>query len=510
MQDSTQQREVFAFLSDPATYGLAEPIRTIATHGAAVFLAGHDVYKVKRAVRYPYMDFSTLEKRKAACERELAINRETAPGLYLGVVPIAREGSKLHIGGKGDAVEWAVHLRRFDEEATLDRIVERGERIGSQLISLLAREVAAMHRRAPVRDGAAATFALRFALDETLDELQQASRFVSPALLNSLAERMISLFAELRPLMISRGEQGAVRRCHGDLHLGNIALIDEKPVIFDALEFDEALAITDTLYDLAFLVMDLCQRGLRGEANRLLNNYLWLCDAEKREIEGMKLFPLYLALRALIRAKVKITQAKNSHSPHLQSDVDSYINSACAFLEVVPKRLVAVGGLSGSGKTTLSAAIASFIGAAPGAIHLRSDIERKRLFGVKITEPLDAECYTESASAKVYDRLNDYGGVALNAGFSVILDATFREKAERDAATALSLSRHVPFSGIWLEATPELLLARVSARQADASDATPQVVTKQLEEPRGSIDWARLDASGPLYKLKDAALRLIG
>lgn len=511
MAEIADQSEVFAFLGDRATYGLSEAVKRIDTHGAAVFLAGPDAYKVKRAVHYPYMDFSTLEKRKAACESELVINRETAPALYLGVVPITRDGSRLRLNGTGEVVEWAVHLKRFDEEATLDRVVGRGQALEAQLIAMLAHAVEAMHRRASIRDGAAATEALRSALSETLDELGRAPNFVSSALVTSLAERMTSLFDALKPLLLARGAKGDVRRCHGDLHLRNIVRINGAPVIFDALEFDEALAITDTLYDLAFLLMDLCQHGLYGEANHLLNHYLWCSADEKSEIEGLRLLPLFLALRALIRAKVTITQMQPAfaRSDH-PSMIESYIEVARDFLDAAAPRVIAIGGLSGTGKTTLSAAIAPDIGATPGAVHLRSDIERKRLFGAPESEALGTDAYTPEVTARIYAKLNEYAAAALDAGCSVVVDATFREGSERAAIEAMAGGRGAPFTGIWLEAPAELLLARVARRQNDASDATPSVVAAQLKKVQASLAWTRLDASRPTRHLKEAVLRLTG
>ncbi|MFZ1990428.1 MAG: AAA family ATPase [Alphaproteobacteria bacterium] len=511
-ENSGDQSAVFSFLGDPVTHGLSEPVKRITTHGAAVFLAGGDAYKVKRAVHYPYMDFSTLEKRKAACENEIVINRENAPKLYLGVVAITKDAAGLHLGWPGEVVEWAVHLRRFDEDATLDLVVAHGGTLDPQLIASLAQRVEAMHRRAPVRDGAAGTRALRAALDETLGELRESSEFVAPALVEWLVEHMTHDFNRLEPLLLFRGNRGRVRRCHGDLHLRNIVLIDGEPVIFDALEFDDALATTDTLYDLGFLLMDLCEHGLIAEANQLLNHYLWCCEDEKGEIEGLALMPLFLALRALIRAKVTITQIRQTPQDAAeraqgQSAINSYLNAARSFLDPEPARVIAIGGLSGTGKTTLAAAIAPEIGTAPGAVHLRSDIERKRMFGVDPSTHLSREAYDASVSKRVYQTLSDYAATTLGVGRSVIVDATFRSAHEREAIA--TVAKEHPFTGIWLEAPRAVLLARVAARQRDASDATAPVVTVQLSEEPGQISWTRLDASQSIEKLKAAVLQLI-
>jgi hypothetical protein len=511
--NNADQSAVFSFLGDPATHGLSEPVKRIETHGAVVFLAGRDAYKVKRAVRYPYMDFSTLEKRQAACEHEILVNRENAPELYLGTIAITKDAAGLHLGGAGEVVEWTVHLRRFDEEATLDRVIAHGRNLSPQLIASLAQAIQAMHARTPTRDAKEATHALRAALTETLDELRQSPKFVARPLVDALTQRMTSAFDQLEPLLLARGGQGRVRRCHGDLHLRNIVLIDEAPVVFDALEFDDALATSDTLYDLAFLLMDLCERGLRAEANHLLNRYLWCCADEKGGIEGLALLPLFMALRALIRAKVTITQmlygSGVAREPG-QAEVDSYVKAAQGFLEAAQPRVIAIGGLSGTGKTTLASALAPFIGPAPGAVHLRSDIERKRLFGAGETSRLGEEAYTPQVSARVYDRLNEYAAAALGAGRSVVLDATFRSQGERAAAAATAADHQAPFAGIWLEAPRNILLARVAGRRNDASDATAPVVAGQLEQDQGQISWAHLDASQSIDDLKVASLQLIG
>ena len=297
------QSDVFAFLADPATHELREPIIRIDTHGAAVFLAGKNVYKVKRAVRFPFMDFSTLDKRRRACERELAVNEADAPGLYLGVVPISKDGFHLKFGGGGTIVEWAVHLRRFDESGTLDRLVKRNE-LNLDIIAKLAGVVAASHRRAPIISGANAGQALQRQIEETLISLEAAPGIFAAQAVAGLRHAMQQAFARLAPLLSERENQGQVRRCHGDLHLRNIVLIEDRPVLFDAIEFDEAIATCDVLYDLGFLLMDLWTRGLRSHANLLFNRYLWICDDVERQLKGLSLFPLFLSLRAAIRAKV--------------------------------------------------------------------------------------------------------------------------------------------------------------------------------------------------------------
>lgn len=500
------QSETFAFLADPATYGLSEPVMRIDTHGAAVFLAGDNVYKVKRAVRFPYMDFSTLEKRRAACEAENSVNRDNAPDLYLGVVAITRSGGHLRLGGEGEAVEWAVHLRRFDENATLDHIAKKGP-LGHDLVDKLAKAVADAHRRAPVRDGSAAATALRNALNETLDELDEAKEFFSSEQAACFHAALVAAFNRAEPLLLRRGARRQARRCHGDLHLRNLVLINGNPVLFDAIEFDESIATSDILYDLAFLLMDLCERDLRNDANRLLNRYLWSCEDERGQIEGLAALPLFMALRAAIRAKVAVALCRlGPGKSELRDQAHVYFEAAVQYLEPAPARLIAIGGLSGTGKTTLAAALAPCVGRAPGAVHLRSDIERKRWFEVAETERLQASAYGQDVSDQIYGELRDLARIALHGGHSAIVDATYRRSSERDALARLAAGADVPFIGVWLDAPVDLLKRRVGERRDDASDATPDAVVAQSEEDIGALTWLRLDADRDVEQLKAIVL----
>ena len=252
-QDQTAgQSEVFAFLSDPATHRLKEPVTRIDTHGAAIFLAGANVYKVKRAVHFSFMDFSTLEKRRRACENELAVNKANAPDLYLGLVPISRKDNALTFGAGDKIIEWAVHLRRFDEGRTLDRLAARGE-LDAAVMERLAEVIVASHRAAPILRDRDATAALAKRIEETLTGLEQSPEAFPAAAAANLKDAMLRAFAAARPLLSRREAEGWVRRCHGDLHLRNIVMIGSTPTLFDALEFDESFAICDILYDLAFL-----------------------------------------------------------------------------------------------------------------------------------------------------------------------------------------------------------------------------------------------------------------
>ena len=503
------QGEVFALLADPATHGMSEAVKRIDTHAAAVFLAGANVYKVKKAVRFPFMDQSTLALRHHACEAEVAVNRRFTPELYLGVVPITREGGRLRLGGSGEPVEWAVDLKRFDENRTLDLVADRGE-ITDGMIAAIAALVVESHRVATVGDGAAATEALGGVVEETLAELIDAPGIFPRDEAEALAVAMRAAFSGTRDLLFRRGAAGRVRRCHGDLHLRNIAVLDRGPVLFDAIEFSESIATTDILYDLAFALMDLWERSLRAEENLLLNRYLWAGSDPAGELAGLAALPLFMSLRASVLAKIAAIRLRDvSHAPATRAEATRYFATARDLLRPAAPVLVGIGGLSGSGKTALATAIAHAIGRAPGAVHLRSDIERKRLLGAEEMERLPPSAYTREITDGIFAALREMAGTALDAGHSAIVDAVHRTAEERAQIAAVAERAGARFVGLWLDAPLGVLIDRVTARAGDASDATADIVRAQAREPLDGIEWARLDASVSLDALAEAAMAVV-
>ncbi|MEP9349105.1 AAA family ATPase [Xanthobacter sp. KR7-225] len=491
------QSEVFAALADPATHGLpagAEVVR-IDTHGAAVFLAGPFAYKVKRAVLFPFMDFSTLEKRRAACAAEVEISGAGAPGLYLGVVPIVRGPCGLVLGGDGPAVEHAVKMRRFDAALTLDKIAARGA-LTPEIAKALAGAVAMSHAAAPKRPGFDIAARLASYVDDNAREFSARPDLFPAEAAGRLARLSQENLARLGPLLSARSAAGFARRCHGDLHLRNIVLIDGAPVLFDAIEFNDDIATCDVLYDLAFLLMDLWQRAERAAASLIFNRYLWASPDEM--IDGLAALPLFLSLRAAIRAKVEaagLGHLSGAARSETEARVRHAFAAALAFLDpgaAGAPRLVAVGGLSGSGKSTFAAREAPGIGRPPGAAVVRSDIERKRAFGCAETEKLPPEAYTPEAGEKIYGRLRALAARVLATGQSVIVDAVHARAHERDAVAAVARDNGVPFEGYWLEASEAELVHRVEARSGDASDADAAVVRRQLSYDLGDIRWARV------------------
>jgi hypothetical protein len=503
------QDAVFALLADRETHGLMFPVTRIDTHTAVVFLAGLDVYKVKRAVRFPFLDQSTLAKRRHGCEAEVAVNRRYAPDIYLGAVPVTAEDGGLRLGGAAEPVEWAVHMRRFDETRTLDHVAERGD-LEPALIARLVETLLSIYREAEVRDGDAATEALAGVVEETLESLAAMDMVFAKDETEALAAAMTAAFAALRPLLLGRGRRGLVRRCHGDLHLRNITLLNGVPTPFDAIEFDERIPTVDILYDLAFLLMDLSERGLPAEANLVLNRYLWGAPDLAGELEGLAALPLFMSLRAAVRAKVEALRLLETDAGGRDpGEARRYFAFACAFMAGSSPRLVAIGGLSGTGKSTVAARLAPGLGRAPGAVHLRSDIERKRLLGAGELDRLPEAAYAPPVTERVFAALREQAALALAAGQAVIVDAVHRRPEEREALAAVAAATGVPFTGLWLDAPVETASARVSARHDDASDATAAIVAHQAAQPTGPVTWERVDASGSIEDVLRAATALI-
>ncbi|MBI3198559.1 MAG: AAA family ATPase [Rhodospirillales bacterium] len=488
------QSEVIYFLATRLA-----PARRIDTHGAVVFLSGERAYKLKRAVKFPYMDFSTAARRAAMCAAEIDINRQLAPEVYLGVAPVRRgRDGGLVLGEPGepgaDAVDWLVVMRRFDEEGLLDRMAARGA-LTPELMTALGARVARFHGGLPaITTAFSGPDDYRHSVAADVRQMREAGERLDPPTSKALAEAMPRALEPFLDLVARRQSAGAVRRCHGDLHLRNIVLLGGEPVPFDAIEFSDKIANIDVLYDLAFTLMDLSRQGLETLANRLLNEWLWRIaelPAAPHD-EALALLPLFLSRRASIRAYVD--SAATAVSGTDNAPARAYQRAALAFLQPAPPRLLAVGGLSGSGKSTLALKLAPKIGRMPGAVVVRSDVERKREAGVALEDRMPVGSYTPEASAKVYAAFMARAERVLRAGHSVVLDAVFAKPAERAAAEALAGRVGVPFQGIWLDVPKQVAQERVAARKGDASDATPEVIERQFGYDLGAIGWERRQA----------------
>lgn len=482
------QAETLAFLRAAMQAEQGAPAEIVETHISDVLLAGDRAWKLKRAVKLPYLDFSTPERRRAAARDELALNRRTAPQLYLALREIRRDADgRLHFGESGALVDAIVEMRRFDQASLFDRLA-RADALTRPLLTELAREIVRFHAAAAIARDVPGAGSIAAVLALNARALAD-SGLVAPDAAATQAARFRDAFARLAPLMDARGEAGKIRRCHGDLNLRNICLDGGAPVLFDCLEFDPGLAAIDTLYDLAFLLMDLWEHGRADQANWTLNRYLDAAD----ETDGLALLPFFMAMRAAIRAHVTAVQAKEH--PERRAEALTYHALADDLLAAHPPRLVAIGGLSGTGKSTLAAALAHRLGAAPGARVLSSDRLRKARAGVAPETRLPAEAYTRAASDAVYADLMAQAARALDAGVAVIADAVFAAPEERAAIEAVARAAGVPFVGLWLESDPAVMRANVAARRGDPSDATPEIVDRQLGYNLGAIAWARLDAA---------------
>ncbi len=502
------QSEVVAFLQDPATHG-GQAVERFDTHGAMVFLAGSRAYKVKRAVKFPYMDFSTLAKRKWACEREITFNCRTAPSLYLHTLAINRAGDAgLVLGGDGEVVEWAVVMRRFDQADLLDRLAQEGRLTGT-LMTELADAAARFHTTAdPVgadTESGGGSDGLQWVIEETLQEFAERPDLFPPNDIEDLSRAARSRLSRTTALLDRRLAQGFVRRCHGDLHLRNICRIDGVPTLFDCIEFNDRLACIDVFYDLAFLLMDLEHRSLRPLANLVFNRYL----QQTGDLSGPGALALFLATRALVRAKVtasaEATQAEAKRREALRKEAQAYLNEGAAYLATAPPCLIAIGGLSGTGKSTLARALAPSLGAAPGAVHLRSDVIRKELWGIGERDRLPERAYEPKVSEDVYDVILERADTLLADGQAVIADAVYAQPDEREAIEALARKLSIPFQGLWLSAETDTLVTRVQGRKGDASDATAAVVHRQLDYETGPIRWQGLNAGGGAEEVLRAA-----
>jgi uncharacterized protein len=500
------QTAVVEFLSAPSTHGGAA-VERIETHASIVFLAGERAYKLKRAVQFDYLDFSTTERRRTCCEAEVSLNRRTAPTVYVGVVPVTREDDGVYeLGGQGTPVDWLVEMNRFPQEALFDRLASAGG-LDLALMSRLADAIVQFHASAAHRPDHGGFAGMSWVIEGNAAGFAEfGTGCLDPRASARLTDDSRLELDRRTSLLERRRDSGFVRQCHGDLHLRNIVLLDGKPTVFDAVEFNDDISCTDVIYDLAFLLMDLWRRGLPRHANVVWNRYL----AETADFDGLSLLPLFLSCRAAVRAKTSATAATVQQDARrrgeLQAMAREYLAMAGELIHPPRPALVAIGGLSGSGKSTLALALAPLVGAPPGAVVLRSDETRKRLFGVPPQERLGPAGYSTSVSARVYATMAERADVVLRGGQSVIVDAVHARPADRETMERVARAASVPFIGLWLDAPESLLIERTGQRTNDPSDADASVVRMQRSHDHGPVAWRRLDASRPAASVLSSAL----
>lgn len=483
--------------------GVAQ-VELVQTHISWVLLAGDFAYKIKKPVTLPFLDFSTLAQRQRYCADELRLNRRFAPELYLDVVGIFNTPDDPQWVGTGAPIEYAVKMRRFDEAGRLDRVCARGELLPEHL-SGLAETLVAFHDAtdvAPVasRFGSASSI-LQPMRDNFTDLLPLLPGADLQGRLDALRVWSEAQFVQLAPLMAARKQNGRIRECHGDLHLGNLALIKQRVQMFDCLEFNEDLRWIDVASEIAFTYVDLLAHQQAGLANWFVNEVL----SRSGDYEAARVLRFYAVYRALVRAKVAALRAGQTGAD-MQEALD-YIALAERLLRTTPLRLVITHGLSGCGKTVASNAMLLSDGNA-ATLRVRSDVERKRLFGLTSTtrsgSALDAGIYTPDAHTRTYAHLHELAAGLLRAGWSVIVDAAFLRHAERDGFRNLARATGVAFSILAPLATPEQLCERILARSAagrDASEATLDVLAQQMKtcEPLAEDEpaWPRLELPSP-------------
>jgi aminoglycoside phosphotransferase family enzyme/predicted kinase len=489
------QTAITDFLASPSAHGGAN-VERIDTHASVVFLAGERAYKLKRAVQFDYLDFSTSERRHTLCDAEVRLNRRTAPTLYRGVVAITREDDGSYaLAGTGTPVDWLVEMNRFPQEALFDRLASAG-RLDLELMLPLADAIAALHTSAEQRADHGGKAGMSWVIEGNAAGFAEYGRAcLEPSTSYRVTDDSCQELDRRAELLEHRRESGLVRQCHGDLHLRNIVLLDGRPTLFDGVEFNDEISCTDVLYDLAFLLMDLWRRRLPGHANVVWNRYLM----ETGDLGGVSLLPLFLSCRAAVRAKTSATAAQLQNDAQRRTDLHGLAQEYLAMAEELlhPPRpsLIAVGGLSGSGKSTLALGLAPSVGATPGAVVLRSDEIRKQLCAVPLLERLGPEGYSLKMSERVYATVAERAALTLRGGHSAIVDAVYARREDRHVIEGVAASASVPFAGLWLEAPESVLIARTAQRRNDPSDADANVIRMQSTQDTGEIGWCRIDAS---------------
>lgn len=472
-------------LCEPRAYPhKVELVTVLQTHISWVLLAGDFAYKIKKPVKLAFLDFSSLALRQRYCQAELALNRQFAPDLYLGVVAIAQEPGGVRMNSQATALDYAVQMRRFDQSARLDRVCERGELTPGHL-SGLAGSLQAYYAAAPIAPATAYWGSDSLIADQTLENFETITPLLTQAAdavrLRSLRAWVTEALARARPVMKARLREGRVRACHGDLHLANLVLLGKKVQAFDCIEFSDALRWIDVLSDLAFVYVDLLARGRDGLANWWLSEVLQACGEEA----VLPLLRFYAVYRAMVRLKVACLR-QSQGSPQ-REQIDSYLNLAERLSRPEPVELVITHGLSGSGKTVASGGWLLHSGSGQ-RLRLRADVQRKRLHGLAPQSSSHSEpgqgMYNAQANADTYDRLYALAQHALQAGWSVVVDASFIRLADRRSFAQLARDVGADFHILAPQSTLEEMRSRIVARQAaaqDASEATLAVLARQLQ-----------------------------
>ena len=483
--NGTAAGRLIASLDNPPAFGHPlQYLRVIETHISWVILTGQYAYKIKKPVNFGFLDFSTLDKRRHYCAEELRLNRRFAPEIYLEVVEIRGSESAPRIGGDGDVIEYAIKMQEFPQSSLLAAHAAKGD-LQAETIDEIADNLAALHGDS--EQAAADSDYGSVAQVESWSEenLLQIAGAIPPEDLPNSYFRLKRWYRENRALLQivdARRRDGHVRDCHGDLHLGNMALIDGKTHFFDCIEFNPELRWIDTLSEVAFVAMDLHARGFAGYCWRFLNRYF----ERSGDHQGIALLRYYFVYRALVRAKVEALRARqsntgggNQHAAY--APAIEYIDLAANWADGHRAGLILMHGLSASGKSTVAAQLVERL----GAIQLRSDVERKRLFGLGAQDASQSSIgggiYTQQASTATYQRLCELVMQITAADFTAIVDATLLTVAQRQPFLELENIHPMRRVIIVCEAPQDELRRRISAREGDASEANLEVLQRQLQ-----------------------------
>jgi len=464
----------------------------VETHISWVILAGERVYKIKKPLDLGFLDFSTLEKRRFYCEEELRLNRRLAPGIYQQVVAISGSPDQPLLGAGGQAFEYAVQMHRFPQQAQLDRMLAC-DALTPAHIDAFARLAADFHSRVAVAQAQSPYGGPQQVWQPVAENFAQIREHLhgergSPAL-RRLEQWSREVFARLGPLLEQRKQSGFIRECHGDMHLRNLAWIDGRAVAFDCIEFNPALRWIDVISEIAFMVMDLQARGEPRLAQRFLNGYL----EQTGEYAGLDLLPFYRVYRAMVRAKVAAIELGQHQAPHHREELNDYLDLAASSIRRDSPALLITMGFSGSGKSTVTDGLLQSL----GAVRLRSDVERTRLYGEADSDQgIGTGKYSTQVSEQLYRHLQQQSRHLLQAGYTVIVDAAFLQRARRQPFAELADACGVPFHILALQAEPDVLRERIRHRQQagqDASEADLAVLEAQLQhhDPLDEREQAR-------------------
>lgn len=472
-------------LQNPALYPHpVDGFQVIETHISWVLLTGPYAYKIKKPVNFGFLDFTELASRQHFCNEELRLNQRLAPSLYRQVLPICGSEQAPQFGSDTPVIEYALQMRQFPQSQLLAELQSRGE-LRSEHIDALAELIAHFHLQAPrvpVEHSLGTPEAVMAPVQQNFDQIRPLLTDAADlAQLDTLEHWAQSTYQRLYPLLATRKADGFIRECHGDIHLGNATLLDGEVVLFDCIEFNEPFRLTDIVADSAFLAMDLESRGLKALARRFVNRWLELTG----DYAALELFNFYKAYRALVRAKINLLSLSHEPDATCQATALAEYRRYASLAEqycAIPSRFMAIThGVAGVGKSHVSLRLVEEL----GAIRLRSDVERKRLFGSQPTDQqgqLASGIYQASASQATYQRLADLASLALRAGYPVVLDATFLKRTQRDAARHVAEENGVPFLILDCQAPEPVLEQRLAQRQregGDPSDATLEVMHAQ-------------------------------